>query len=345
MLITTYKVTSPNVIEEFVEEVTTSENQTLVKVDTLAICKADIRYFLGLRSKSVLEHKYPLTPIHEAVGYVVKDYTGDFKAGDKVILVPNSINKKDCKTCKNDRCALKELGENYCPRAGFCSSNKDGFLKPFYVANKNALVKIDNSIPSEIAVWSELLSVGVAGARRINMQNRARVALFGDGIMAYIVYLILVHMYNADVTIFGVDENKMKMFEKAKTTTFAAYNGENFDILIECVGGRFSQDAINQMIDIANIGADLLLMGVNEDLTSINTRKVLEKGLALKGVTRSAYTDFVTVSKLIEDKELQKDLSKMIISIMKIESINEIYKAFQKDIENKTIIGKNLLRF
>ena len=106
------------------------------------------------------------------------------------------------------------MGENYCPKAGFCSSNKDGFLKPFYVANKNTLVKIDNSIPSEIAVWSELLSVGVAGARRINMQNRARVALFGDGIMAYIVYLILVHMYNADVTIFGVDENKMKIAEE-----------------------------------------------------------------------------------------------------------------------------------
>ena len=101
MLITTYKVTSPNVIEEFVEDISVNKNQSLVKVDTLAICKADIRYFLGLRNKNVLDHKYPLAPIHEAVGYIAKDYTGDFKTGDKVILVPNYVDKDNCKMYVN----------------------------------------------------------------------------------------------------------------------------------------------------------------------------------------------------------------------------------------------------
>ena len=71
MFSTVYKVTSPGVVEEFVDVVSDIENKVLVKVDVMAICKADIRYFLGAREKSVLEHKYPLSPIHEAVGHVV----------------------------------------------------------------------------------------------------------------------------------------------------------------------------------------------------------------------------------------------------------------------------------
>ena len=40
-----YKVTSPGVIEEFVDTVDLEENKVLVKVDYMAICKADIRYY------------------------------------------------------------------------------------------------------------------------------------------------------------------------------------------------------------------------------------------------------------------------------------------------------------
>ena len=108
----------------------------------------------------------------------------------------------------------------------------------------------------EIAVWSELLSVSVAACRRINIENNQKIAIFGDGIMAYITYLVLVYKFNADVTIFGIDKNKLKMFDKAKTTSFEEYKGDNFNTLIECVGGKFSEIAINNMIDLANIGAD-----------------------------------------------------------------------------------------
>mgnify|MGYP003301866942 CR=1 FL=1 len=144
------------IIEEFVEELSVSQGQALVKVDTLAICKADIRYFLGLRSKAVLDHKYPLTPIHEAVGYVVKDYTGLFKHGDKVILVPNYVDKSKCATCVHKRCPEEALGENYCPNATFLSSTKDGFLKPFVAGTEKTMVKIDDSMIDFTALKAKL---------------------------------------------------------------------------------------------------------------------------------------------------------------------------------------------
>ncbi len=338
-----FKVTSPGVIEEFIDTVNELENGVLVKVDVMAICKADIRYYLGMRERSVLEHKYPLAPIHEAVGHVVKDASGTFKKGDKVILIPNSVEEKDYNEHSNRRCKRKDLGDNYCPKATFRSSTADGFLRNYYVCEPSLLVKYEDVDPS-LAVFSELLSVASASLRRINFEEVEKVALFGDGIMAYITYIMLMHDHpKLDLTVFGVDKQKLSKFKKAHITNIEEYNGDKFDTLIECVGGHFSEDAINSMIKLAIPGADLILMGVSEDRVAINTRLILEKGLSLKGVTRSTRQDFEHVAEVIKDKEVQKDLSIMVLSQNRIGSVNDVYKCFEADIDNHTLIGKNIM--
>ena len=343
MFSTIYKVTSPGVVEEFVDVVEDIESKVLVKIDVMAICKADIRYFLGAREKSVLEHKYPLAPIHEAVGHVIKDPKWTFKKGDKVILIPNSVDDAFYSDKENRRCARKDLGENYYSKATFRSSTTDGFMREYYTASPDLLVKYDDVAPS-IAVFSELLSVASASLRRIDFNEVNKLALFGDGIMAYIVYIVLKHDHpNLDLTVFGIDQNKLACFKDVKTTTFEEYRGEKFDTLIECVGGRFSEDAINNMIKLAIPGADLILMGVSEDKVLINTRVILDKGLSLKGVTRSTRKDFEHAAQIISDKKSQELLKIMVLSENKISSVADIYRCYEEEIKNKTLIGKNLL--
>jgi ribitol-5-phosphate 2-dehydrogenase len=345
MFIITYKVTSPNVIEEFIDVLDDQGKQVIVKVDVMAICKADIRYYLGNRDIHVLEHKYPLAPIHEAVGHVVKDPSGHFKPGDKVILIPNYVDDEYCLTCQESRCHNPELGENYCPHAMFKSSSMDGFMKTFYATSSSLLVKYDASIDPCISVFSELLSVSFAASRRINFASTKQIAIFGDGIMGYMVYIILSRYYHANVTVFGMNPDKLKMFKNAKTHLCSEKIKDKFDTLIECVGGNGSASAINQMIDLASIGGDLILMGVSENKVEINTRKILEKGLVLKGVTRSTKEDFIAVSKLIENKNVQDDIKPLILSIGEIKSVNDVYNHFEMEINNRTIIGKNLMKF
>ena len=345
MFIQIYKVTSPSVIEEFIDCLDYNETTPLVKVDTMAICKADIRYFLGNRSKYILDHKYPLAPIHEAVGEIVKDPTNTFKKGDKVILIPNYVNHNFCQDCNHKRCHDNELGENYCPYAKFKSSSSDGFMRSFYACTPDLLVKYDSSISPSIAVWSELLSVSNAACRRIDMKNVQDIALFGDGIMGYMVYILLTKKYKKNVTVFGIDDKKLSMFKDAKIAKFEEYHGKTFDTLIEAVGGKPSEYAINNMIDISSIGADLILMGVSEEGVTINTRKVLEKGLSLKGVTRSSREYFEEVAKLICQKDVQEDIIPLILSYETINSVNDIYRHFELDINNKTSIGKHIMKF
>ena len=346
MLQLLYKVTSPGVIEEFVDTVDLEENKVLVKVDYMAICKADIRYFLGLRDPAILNQKYPLAPIHEAVGHVVKDRSGKYKVGDKVILIPNSVEAKFLKDLENKRCARKDLGNNYAIHSTFRSSSSDGFLKQFYVAEPELLVKYDAKIPANVAVFAELLSVAVAALRRIDFKETNHVAIFGDGILAYITYIVFKHDHpDTKLTVYGIDKNKLQMFKNCEAKTYEEYKGEKYDTMIEIVGGKYSADAINKMIDWATVGADLILMGVSEEKVPLNTRLVLEKGLSLKGVTRSDNKDFEHVAKLLEDEQIQKEIAPMVLSEIQINSVNDIYEAYKKDIENKTTIGKNIMKW
>ena len=341
-----FKVTSPGVIEKFIDTVEGMDNKVLVKVDMMAICKADIRYFLGNRDINVLNHKYPLAPIHEAVGEVIKDPTGTYKKGDKVILVPNSFDDKYYSDKSNRRCYREDLGDNYYPKAVFRSSTADGFLRNYYTCSPDLLVKYDENIDPSLAVFSELLSVASAAIRRINFNEVEKLALFGDGIMAYIVYIMLKYDHpELDLTVFGIDDHKLEAFKNAKVAKFEEYKGEKFDTLIECVGGKYSADAINNIIDLAIPGADLILMGVNEEKSPINTRLVLEKGLTLKGVTRSMRADFVHVATAIKDKKVQEALSIMVLSKNKINNVSDIYKCFDADIHNSKEIGKNLMHW
>ncbi len=346
MFQTIYKVTSPCVIEEFIDSIDLTKDQTLVKVDYMAICKADIRYFLGTRDQNVLNHKYPLAPIHEAVGHVLKDPTGTFKPGDKVILIPNSVEEKYLKDFENERCKREDLGNNYAIHSTFRSSTTDGFLKQFYTAKPELLVKFDKEIPSNLAVFSELLSVAVAALRRINFSETKHVAIFGDGILAYITYIVMRHDHkDTKLTIYGIDKNKLAMFEEAEAKTYDQYNGEKYDTMIEIVGGKYSADAINKMIDWATVGADLILMGVSEDKVPLNTRLVLEKGLSLKGVTRSDRGDFEHVAQLLKDKHVQEQIKPMVLSENEIKTVNDIYRCYEQDINNKTLIGKNIMKW
>ena len=344
MFINIFKVTSPGVIEEFIDVINPEEQNVLIKVDTMAICKADIRYFLGNRDINVLNHKYPLAPIHEATGVVVKDPTGHYKPGDKVILVPNSVDEDYFNDDSNRRCKRPDLGDNYYPKATFRSSTADGFLRNYYMCSPDLLAKYNQNIDPAIAVFSELLSVAHAAIRRIDFNEAKKLALFGDGIMAYIVYIMLVNNYpKLYLTVFGVDDNKLAQFKKAKTAKVESYQGDKFDTLIEAVGGKFSETAINQMIDLSIPGADLILMGVSEEKVAINTRVILDKGLSLKGVTRSNKQDFEFVAKMLDNKEVINDLSIMVLSKNKINSVNDIYKCFEQDINNKVSIGKNIM--
>lgn len=362
-----FKIVSPKTFEIYYENVKLKENYALVKINMGAVCKADLRYFLGKRDKRILGLKYPMRLIHEAVGEIIKDPTNTFKEGQKVVLVPNITecsysNKQQCKYLKEksicnsggniDECEFRNsIGENYCPKAKFASSNTDGFSCEYMSFPVRNLVPVDAKIKDEKSVFAELTSVGISAIRRCkdincNIDNKV-IAIWGDGIVGYILTCILKVMARESIIItVGKNKDKLAQFPSDKTYEInePSLKDLKVDLAFECVGGMGSKDAINQIIDVIKVGGKIVLTGVAEDNVAINTRKILEKGLVLTGTTRSSIDDFRKSVTLIEETDYDKYLSKLVNDIRLIENITDYYDVFEIEAKNKSL-GKTLMKF
>ena len=78
MLGKSFKIVEPKRFDLYIEDIRSVKGEAIVKIEYGAICKADLRYYLGARDKKTLGFKYPMNLIHEAIGTIVVDKIGTF---------------------------------------------------------------------------------------------------------------------------------------------------------------------------------------------------------------------------------------------------------------------------
>ncbi|MBN1072374.1 ribitol-5-phosphate dehydrogenase [Clostridium botulinum] len=339
-----FKIVDKKRFEIYVDIIDNKPDEAIVKIDVTAICKADLRYYLGLRDKRVLGLKYPINLLHEAIGTILKDPTGNFQVGDKVVLCPNIVSKELKKEFQI--CNVKELGENYCPKAQFASSNINGFSRNCISYPVSNLILLPDNVQGKISVFSEMISVIFAAIRRINITNDSRIAIWGDGILGYILYCVLSERKVREINVIGHNKEKLQAFTEANcyTTEELEKHCPIIDIAFECVGGKGAESAINQIIDKSNPGSKIVLTGVSENPVSINTRKILEKGLSLYGVTRSNIEDFKNAVKLLNNEKFRKKIEYLVLSENSISDIKDYYNIFKLE-ANSRALGKHIMYF
>lgn len=343
MFVKSYKITEPKCFEIFVEDI--SEDQVLVRPEYLAICKADIRYYLGNRERTVLKRKFPMSLVHEGIGTVARDKSGKFEAGQRVVMIP--CEKAECDGEKCTKCVriYDYLKDNYCPKSKFRSSNADGFSKEMINVSPEYLLPIPDEIGEE-AVFSELISVGCCAMRRADLWNQKtnEISVWGDGIMGYIIALVAHYGLGAKVNVIGINREKLKMFDFAKT--FLANDVSSLpqtEACIEAVGGNASAMAINQAIDACFSGGSIVLCGVAGENAPINTRMVLEKGLSLLGSTRSAVCDFEKAIELLKIDEFREKILRLIEGVDVVDDIRKYYEAFE-NASHSDSLGKRIIK-
>lgn len=282
----TYRLMKPWVVNETFVEHEWHDHQVIVEPSMGSICHADLRYYSGQRRQEALSRKLPMALIHEGIGRVVKSRSSHLTIGQRVVIVPNipgylleGIDRMNCcHACRSNQ------GENYCHRGAFLGSGTDGIAQNRLVIPLSCAIPIPDEVPDEIAVLTELCTVSYQALYHIvdKLQN-ARVAVFGDGPVGYVTAVMLHHMFGVTkdrLHVFGAIEDKLKHFEFATRSLVQDFDFSSrsaFDIALECTGGKFSESAINQAIDILMPGGELILMGVTEERVPMNTRDILEK--------------------------------------------------------------------
>ena len=331
-----YRLKSPKFFEESIDEI--ELDGVVVRPTYLSICQADQRYYLGSRPAEILDKKLPMALIHEGIGEVVFDSQGNFKSGDKVVMIPNTPFGDD--VCR----------ANYSYKSKFRGSGFDGFTSDLIKLESDRVVKLPEDFNNYVSAFIELISVAYQGISKFNeiaITPKNSLGVWGDGNLGYITALLLKEMYpDSKVIVFGKHQDNLNLFSFADETyrIHDVPNDLTIDHGFECVGSSASQSAINQIIDLINPQGTINLFGVSEYPVPINTRMILEKGLTVQGNSRSEREDFVGVVKLLtKNSQLFEYLEKLITNVCEINSLNDLKEAFDRDSISK--FGKTILKW
>ncbi len=331
-----YRLKSPKFFEESIDEI--ELDGVVVRPTFLSICQADQRYYQGSRPAEILDKKLPMALIHEGIGEVVFDSEGNFKPGDKVVMIPNT-------PCGDDVCKA-----NYSYKSKFRGSGFDGFTSDLIKLESDRIVKLPDDFNDYVSAFIELISVAYQGIIKfddIAITPKSRLGVWGDGNLGFITSLLLKEIYpESKVIIFGKHHENLNLFSFADEIYRIHDVPEDLviDHGFECVGSSASQTAIEQIIELINPQGTINLFGVSEYPVPINTRMILEKGITIQGNSRSEREDFIGVVELLgRNPQLFDYLEKLITNVCEINSLNDLKEAFDKDSISKW--GKTILKW
>lgn len=334
-----YRLVSPRQFEVTYKDQSIISNQVAVRPTNLSICAADQRYYTGTRGKQAMRKKLPMALIHEGVGEVVFDPTNTFEIGTRVVMVPNIQVEED-----------EYIAENYLRSSKFRSSGYDGFLQDYVFLNADRLIQLPKDINLDVAAFTELVTITTHALSRFEKKSHGRRETFGvwgDGNLGFITCLFLKKLYpNSKVIIFGKTDYKMNHFSFVDDAIKIDEIPEDLTIdhAIECAGGKGSQYAIDQIIDVINPEGTVCLLGVSEYPVETNTRMILEKGLTFIGSSRSGSKDFQkTVDIYHQHPDVVDYLSTLVGSLHNIENIDDLTQAFEEDLSSSW--GKTVMRW
>ena len=334
-----YQLVAPRQIEVTYNNEDITRDKVIVRPLYLSICAADQRYYTGSRNQTVLEKKLPMSLIHEGVGEVVYDSKGEYKIGTKVIMVPNMPVEED-----------EVIAENYLPSSKFRSSGYDGFMQDYVFLDHDRVVAVEDDIDLSTIAYSELVSVSWHAIQRFerkSIKNKNSFGIWGDGNLGYITAILLHKLYpEAKIYVFGKTDFKLSHFSFVEQVYHIHNVPEDvtFDHGFECVGGKGSQSAIDQIIDLISPEGSIALLGVSEYPVEINTRLVLEKGNTMIGSSRSGAQDFQDVANFYKaHPDVVDKLSLLKGNEFEVKTINDAVNAFEQDLS--TSWGKTVIKW
>lgn len=334
-----YQLVSPRQFEVTYKDESINQNMVVVRPTYLSICAADQRYYTGTRGEEAMKKKLPMALIHEGVGEVVYDPTNTYTKGTKVVLVPNNPVEEDA-----------YISENYLRTSRFASSGYDGFMQDYLFIEPKRVIPLPVDINLEVAAFTELVTIATHSITRFeekSIKRREVFGVWGDGNLGYITCLLLKKMYpTCKVILFGKTAYKMYQFSFVDETYNILSVPEQIEIDhgFECVGGRGSGSAINQMIDLIKPEGSMNILGVSEFPVEINTRMVLEKGLQIIGSSRSGVEDFKRTVELYKQyPEIQSYLSILVGNVTEVSKVEEIIAAFEQDLSSSW--GKTVMKW
>lgn len=314
-------------------------NQVLIEVKSVGICGSDIHAFHG-------KHPFVHAPIvmgHEACGVVVKlgSEVSKFKPGDRVVLRPQKVCGK-CHPCRHGR-------YNICQSLEVLGCQCTGAYSDYYAADAELFTRIPDALSYDEGAIIEPLAVGVHAVKRgADDVHGKKVLVIGAGTIGNLLAQSAKAMGAAAVMITDVSEQKLELAAQvgidypvnvAKASLseeiLSRFGEDGVDVIYECSANA---NALNQVLDIARKGVNVVVVGVYGGLAPINIAYVQDREYSLIGTLMYVQEDYDDSIRYLEEGKIQ---TRPLISARY--SLDEIQSAYDYINANKDTVQKVLI--
>lgn len=314
--------------------------EVLIKIKKVGFCGSDLNTFRGLNPIV----SYPRIPGHEIAAEIVEvgaDVKGDYKAGDKVLVLPYTT----CGTCWS--CLTNR--PNACKNNKTLGVQQDGGMSEYLsVPAEKLITDINDMSFSEIAIV-EPLAVGFHAARRAETKAGEYMLVFGCG-MVGLGAIAKGARDGATVIAVDIDDEKLELSKSfgakhvinsvkvnLEEEVLRLTEGHGASVTVEAIG--LAQTFV-AAVDLTAFAGRVVYVGYVKDAVSFDTKKFVMKEIQIRGARNAIKDDFVDV--LTAMKEMNLPIEKLISKDVPLAEAGEALKFWS---ENTSEITKILVSF
>ncbi|HOP72264.1 zinc-dependent alcohol dehydrogenase [Thermoclostridium caenicola] len=272
--------------------------QIEVKIRKIGVCGSDIHVWHGKHPYT----SYPVVQGHEVSAVVTKLGEGvtEFKVGDLVTIQPQVVCGK-CYPCThglyNDCEELKVMG-----------FQTTGMASEYFVVDAVKAIKLPDGMSDEHGAMIEPLAVACHAVRRFGDIAGKNVVVIGGGPIGNLVAQTAKAKGAAKVIITEISDYRLKVAEKCGLITVnptqttlrdairSAFGSDGADVIFECIG---SPKTLEEAVEVARKGSDIIVVGVVPDLCPINMGFVQDHELRLIGSAMYRVEDYREAIELV----------------------------------------------
>jgi len=304
-------------------------DEVLIKVMRIGICGSDIHVYHGKHPYT----PYPVIQGHEFSGKVVKagKKVKKVKEGDKVVVQPQVVCG-ECYPCKHGR-------YNICDNLKVMGFQTEGCAKEYFKVEEAKVLKIPESMSYDEGALVEPLAVACHALKRseIELKNK-NVIVLGAGTIGNLVAQTAKAKGAAKVLITDIIKFRLNLAEECgidialdvskydlNKEIVREFGIEKADLILECVG---SQATINDAINSARKGSDIIVIGVCPEDIRVNIGFVQDRELRLIGNLMYREEDYLEAIDLIANKKVKAD--KLITDYFEFKDYDLAYKHIEE---------------
>lgn len=289
--------------KEVPEPAAPGPEEVLIKIKAAGICGTDIHIYHGKHGAVT----YPRIPGHELVGEVIAvgAKVAGVKAGDRVAVDP-VVSCGQCVMCTIGR-------HNICHQVKCLGVQTEGGFTEIIKINSKRVYPFSPQVEWEIAALVEPFSIAAQIADRLRITKEDKVLIIGGGTIGLALLQIVQNIYQAQVIVADISENKLKLAEKmaaqgvinprqnnALEKAQEIWEGKGPTVVVEAVG---NSKILNDLIDNAPPGCRLGVIGFMTEPITISPMDITKRELEIIG-SRMNKNKFPDVLKWFQEGKL-----------------------------------------